>query len=378
LKFPTIFSNKQLKTGLLVAGLVILVYLLLRVTIFKTDPVLPVLREAYKIYLLLPERIANLLFHLLHGGVHIVDHRLVYQNDSFFLHEYRQYIENWQTFLLYKRWSVLLIAITWLISIPILKKLRYTLYFLFIHLISIIGGLFILGIIGPRVISKESSFFLSPTLIGNLFMYLLFFYIILTNKHAIRTTFKKIGIKLRITNRQMNEFLVLLLILLVLRNYIIAFFSFRSYVIFLLDATNFISSLFGYTGVIDGDQLVGENGALALSKHCLGFMTMYLFGALVYLTRIHKKKRVTYYYMAFGMSVIFIMNLIRLVLVFIVAQGENGYARASLHHEVYNIGIYIIVFALWVFWFEFVRSRVKEKKIVSEDGSSVNEGNTSG
>ena len=42
---------------------------------------------------------------------------------------------------------------------------------------------------------------------------------------------------------------------------------------------------------------------------------------------------------------------------FVVAQGENGFERASRHHEIYNVGIYLVIFFMWVFWVELMRRK---------------------
>ena len=78
---------------------------------------------------------------------------------------------------------------------------------------------------------------------------------------------------------------------------------------------------------------------------------------MVYLTRPGHLARISWIFIVAGTIFIFISNIARLVLVFVVAQGVNGYQRASMHHEIYNIGIYIFIFMMWVAWFEMIRRR---------------------
>jgi hypothetical protein len=53
--------------------------------------------------------------------------------------------------------------------------------------------------------------------------------------------------------------------------------------------------------------------------------------------------------------------MIRLVLLFILVQGEDGLEVANYHHDIYNIIVYAIIFVLWVVWFEVFVG--KEKKV---------------
>ena len=140
---------------------------------------------------------------------------------------------------------------------------------------------------------------------------------------------------------------------------IIPFFSFQVYVRILLSITGFISSLLNHDGYITGDQLIGQNGALALSKHCLGIMTMFVFGSLVYLTRTRNKIANCVFILS-GMIFLFVLNIIRLIAVFLIAQGKDGFHTATLHHKIYNIIIYLSILILWIVWFElFVIKRNK-------------------
>ncbi len=90
-------------------------------------------------------------------------------------------------------------------------------------------------------------------------------------------------------------------------------------------------------------------------------MSFYLFGSFVFLTRENLPTRVTVLYITAGLIFLSILNIVRLVAIYIIVQGVNGTERAALHHEIYNVVIYIFIFALWVLWYErFVRRAKKE------------------
>ncbi len=357
MNFRSIISHSTLRiftSTIVVSGII---YLLLRLTLFEKDPLLPFLISVYYHYLVIPEWIANQIFDILETGVIIRDHQFIFSREGIFHSRYSRFIENWQSFLIYKRWSVLILVLIWVNFSPIKRRIYQTLVFLFTHLFAVVFGLLLIGFLGPKLIQEFEWEYFSPTLAGNLVMLIFFSGILISNKGVIRYTIEKIGIRTNISDKKMNEIIVLLIFLMLLRDYFIPFIEYRPYVLFLLEISRIISSMFGYEGYIVGDQLVGDSGALALSKHCLGFMTIYLFTAMVYVTRPQGHPRFTLKYICIGVILVFISNIVRLVLVFIVAQGDNGYHRASVHHEVYNVGIYLLIFALWVVWFEILRKR---------------------
>lgn len=88
-----------------------------------------------------------------------------------------------------------------------------------------------------------------------------------------------------------------------------------------------------------------------MEKGCLGFSTMALFAAIIFLTSDHQKH--WWLYMAGGILFLNIVNIFRFVLLFIHIQKNSGYALAMDVHDMYNLIIYAVVFILWVLWFEY-------------------------
>jgi exosortase/archaeosortase family protein len=352
-------NNKAVRIIVVIAASALLVYVVLRLTIFDTDPLASFSQPIYRTYLLFPEWIANTLFKALDAGVYIRDHQMIFDSKEAYHLAYSKFTENLPRYMLYKRWSVLILAVIWINFSSIKRKLIFTTIFIGTHVISVVGLLFLLGFIGPRVIDEHTTFHLTPTLIGNLVMFVFLMVWVFLNKVEIRNAVQKLGIDIEISDKRIHEVLFLLFFFLILGKVLIPFLAFKPYVIFLLEVTRGISSFIGHDGYILGDQLIGADGALALAKHCLGLKTMYLFAALVYLTRPKETTSFTWLYMLSGLVLIFISNIIRLVLVFVVAQGENGFQRASMHHEIYNIGIYVVIFGMWVLWVELLRRKAK-------------------
>ena len=342
---------KLSRISLVIAAITGLVYLALRLTIFPAETLKSLISSIYSGYLLLPEWLASQVFTLADAGVSIENHALLFQNTSDYQVTYSNFIINWPKFLLYKNLSLLTLLIIWFTIAPVKRKILFSLFFVITHLIAVTAGLYLLGVTGPRIFEFKQIFPLSPTLYGTIIIYGLCVAWILLNRHNIRITIQKLPFRSGITNRTINEAVVLVFIFIALRSFLIPFFDYRPYVIFLLRITNEVTSWFGFTGYIEGDQLIGESGALALSKHCLGFMTMFVFISFTFLTRT-KDRMVNWLFILSGVVFLFIVNIIRLAAVFIVAQGDNGFQRASVHHEIYNIAIYVSIFILWVIWLE--------------------------
>jgi exosortase/archaeosortase family protein len=339
-----------------------IVYLLLRLLIFDEDPLIPLLNSLYYTYLLVPEWVADGLFSILNAGVTIEDHRLVYDNIGIYQESYAIFIDAWPKYLLHKRWVLLILLVIWINFSPVKRKMLFSGAFIIVHIVAVVAGLYLMGVLGPNIVDESTKYFLSPTLAGNMLLFSFLLFWVFFNKGEIRNTFSILGINGTISDSRINETLAALFFLFILRDFFIPYFEYKPYVAFLLEITQMISFSFGFEGVIIGDHLVGANGALALAKYCLGFMTMYVFGSLIFLTRPNSYQIKTWLFIGVGMVVIFLSNIVRLVLVFIIAQGENGYNRASLHHEIYNVGIYIFIFVLWVIWVEKIRNRTNSIK----------------
>jgi len=279
------FSNKSFKYAFLITIILGSVYLVLRLLFFSTDPFLPLLEVAYEPYLNLAENLAGQLFKMHNADVIIKDHEFIFGNAATYELARSNFFEKWQEFLLYRNWSVLLLFLIWANVSTIRKKIVFSIFFVIAHFFSVVSGLYLLGITGPELFEYKPHYFLSPTLIGTFFMFVLLVAWFKISKDEILNTIQKLKIKIVISDRKINEIFVLLFVFLLLRSFIIDFFDFPHYVNFLLETTRRVSLLWHHEGHIYGDQLVGENGALALSKHCLAFMTMFVFASIVYVTR---------------------------------------------------------------------------------------------
>jgi exosortase/archaeosortase family protein len=130
----------------------------------------------------------------------------------------------------------------------------------------------------------------------------------------------------------------------------LGYFDFSLYTDFLLKSSKGILGLLGYDAVMEPSLLIGKNGTIFIENGCMGFKTMFLFAALVYLTG-NKHKR-GWDHIIFGLLILNFLNILRIVLLFIHIQKHGDYVLATDHHELYKYIFYFIVFVLWVIWFE--------------------------
>jgi len=350
------FSHKPLKNGFSILISLVLIYVILGLFIFPNELGFSILGRLSQEYQNLVKEIGNRLFNYIDAGVIIKDQELVFFNNSSYQLSNYNSLSNWPKALLFRNWSILVMATIWLTGSPIRKKVLFSSLFLITHLISVVSGLYLLGIAGPALYNYKPDFILYPTIAGTFTMFGLLALWLKNSKNEIQRLLQKIKINNTLSDRKINEILIVFFFFLLLRSFIVPFFDFKPYANFLLVATNLIASIFDYNGIIEDVYLTGENGAIFIDKGCMAFVSLFVFAAIVYLTRL-KNDKSTWLYIVFGLFALQIINILRLTALFIVVQGENGFVRATKHHEIYNIIIYVIIFVLWVVWFEFFVGR---------------------
>lgn len=130
----------------------------------------------------------------------------------------------------------------------------------------------------------------------------------------------------------------------------LGYFDFDLLIGIILRSSHSIVEMLGYHAFIEDNMLIGENGSVSLYRTCLGIMTMFLFAAVVYITGNEKKKG--WIFLAIGVLVLNIANIMRITLVFLHLQKHGDYMLTMDIHDLYNYATYFIVFILWVIWFE--------------------------
>jgi exosortase/archaeosortase family protein len=350
MNLPDPFFYKNYRYILITLAGLCLVYGALRLTIFPEDPLIPFLSSFYNFYLSLPEWISNRIFKALNSNVVIQNHVFIFGNDHDYLIAYHELIEKWKSLLLYKSWIVLLTVLIWFTCSSVRKKIFFGILFLITHFIAVISGMILIGVLWPALYQVRPEVILSPTMAGNLLMLAFLASLLRSGKPEFNRRLQMLKIRGSLPGRKVNEILLLLLLLLILKDFLIPFFDYDLYIHYLLRITQKIASFLNYKGYIEGIFLIGVNGSLSLAKWCLGFVTMYVFAAIIFLFRTSKKP--TLLFLIAGLIFLHILNIARLVLLFILVQGENDLQLANNHHNIYNAVVYIFIFGLWIVWFE--------------------------
>ncbi len=364
-----------------------------------------------KLLLFIPELLVNILFKLISADVRIENHEFIFANNEMYVYNVSYLIFGWKSFLMYKNLSIITLFTIWYTKVHITKKITFTLLFYFVHSLLIVIGLFIIGFLGPIVFSNFPDVVISPTLPGNIIILLfLFFWIIsqkdgllarfnsariniskkqisnllvlilallflryfwqssiymgvllvyvllslwfLRNYSGLQTIFSKIGFGVEIEKRNAIEFIIVGFLIISTKMLILPVMEFKNYTHVLLLISQGILSAFHYNSTIDGDLLIGESGSIWIGTQCLGLVSMLLFASFIFLFR-NGNNRAAIYFIMIGLVILHIFNIVRFMLVFIVAQRTNGYEIAGNHHQIYNIVIYIIILLMWVIWYEF-------------------------
>jgi exosortase/archaeosortase family protein len=258
-------------------------------------------------------------------------------------------IKNWTDYVMFKKWSAIILLAIWIIPSKLNRKLIFTGILAVTHFISMISGLLILTLIGPAIYNSGTLSQLYPNIIGELVMITVLIIWIRINQQKIETILGKIKFNVKLSNRKFVEITVIVYVFSFLNNFIIPYFNFHSYVHFLLSVTKFAVSLLGYRSTIDGPYLIGDGGTLFMAKWCLGFLTMFVFASLIYITG--KENKAKWVYIISGLVFLHIVNIIRLATLYIFVQNNDS-QLASDHHDIYNLIFYAIIFILWIIWFE--------------------------
>jgi exosortase/archaeosortase family protein len=132
--------------------------------------------------------------------------------------------------------------------------------------------------------------------------------------------------------------------------YLLTFFSHEIWIGAILRLSQRILELFGYEATVQNEFLIGNNGSISMYLGCLGWLTMFLFASVVYLTGNRQNRGWGFIFI--GLLILNVANVIRIVLVFIHLQKNGDYMLATDVHDLYNYVTYAFVFILWVIWFE--------------------------
>ncbi|MFC2081362.1 archaeosortase/exosortase family protein [Bacteroidota bacterium] len=291
-------------------------------------------------YLTIIERIADRILHLAGSEVSIKDHQ-VYSETEFDATINSQY--------LLKKWTLFLFILFWLTPTVTIRKIKFTGLLL---LGSFIGSIMNIGFsshlmsLTPDV---NSAYHMGRTPHALLMLSLFITWIWRERKNLLKTLAKK-KINLGFLEEKLPAIFLVLFVYVLMSNFLLGCFQYSWWINFLFNTTAWILNIMNVPAWVESHLLIGENGSIYMAKGCLGFNTMLLFAAIVYLSGKNDKSK--WLFIIGGVILLNIANIVRFVLLFMHIQKHGGYVLSIDLHDMYNYVIYGIVFILWIIWFE--------------------------
>lgn len=320
---------KNRKVFFLLITSLFLIIIFLTVRFFNPEFISILLDPYYSI----AESLANNIIKLLVDGIDIQNHNIIFK-------AYPKYF----------RLSVILLLSFWFAHSSLKKKVKFTFLLLFTHCFAVVSGLVIIGI---RPMFENSVFLsqLQPNAIGDIAMFALFAVWLKQSISDIQFALEEIRFNFKLTEKRINEILVVFFLYILLTDFLIPYSNFHYYIDLILKATKSVVFVFGYLGEINEIQMSGSNGGtLIVDSSCLGFHTMFIFAAMVYLTR--RENKTSWKYILFGIIILHLINILRLSLIFIFVQHNADNELIQAHHDILSIVVYLLIFVLWIIWFE--------------------------
>ncbi len=337
-----VIKSRFFKIGFLIVLILGLFYLTIRLLFFEIDPVLPFIEKIFDGWLALCGILANHAFTLFNQEFYIDKHQLFF--NDLLLYEFSN------SFLMKKLFFGVFIFI-WIFPVKIYHKLFGSFLFLFLHWIFISLDMFVLAnLFALDGSNSESAYWISRTP-GVMFIVTFFVVWVLIFKDNIYQRLKQFNIDIDFIDRKLPDLFVIMYLYGFIGNFLLGWYDYKGWINFLFLTSQNILTWMNYEANVYETYLLGENGGIYMEKGCLGFATMMLFAAIVYLTS--EKGKARWIYMISGLIFLNIVNITRFVFLFIHVQKNDGYARSIDVHDMYNLVLYGVVFVLWIIWFEF-------------------------
>ena len=346
---------KWLKVSALIILVGIAIYLILRIFIFGYDPLKPLISYVSDNYLLFIEKLSNLFLSFIGDKVRFSNHIIVLNDIK---------LEGFVPHLLYIKTVIAGLTIIWLTKAIAGRKVLYSTILIFTDLLF--NVIYLTS--GAHLVHTENPDFRilsGPYISGFIILIttLLLWYRI--NKESILESLRKIKINRFLTDRKIISLFILVYIYFILFQFIFNLFDFYHWINILLLAAQKILTILGEKVVVEPYYLTGANGSVFVSQGCIGLKMMFLFASMVYLT---KKENITcIIYILSGIMFLNLVNIIRLVLLFIKVQKYGENLTAMNIHDLYDYIVYAIIFVLWLVWFErFADIRLRKQKAKTE------------
>jgi exosortase/archaeosortase family protein len=351
MKFNAILYNRKLKYFFFICFFILVIYLILRVLVFDSDPIIPLATSLLDTYLLLAEKFANQLLQWTGSEASIKNHLV-------FVSGVQQ--SGFNPEIVLKKSSLILIFLIWITRAPNRSKIFFTLLSIVIHYFFV-SYYIAFGIYQTIAGNYDEYIPALPLGIGNitLLSILLIWYKI--NKTSVLDTFTIVRLDKDLRKKKADAIFAVFYLYIIVVQIVPNFIDFYLWVLLLSKSSQFILGLMGINSSIEPFHLVGTNGSLYINQGCLGLKTMFLFAAIVFLTGNQTKNRLIF--ITGGLIFLTLVNNLRLVFLFkLVQKFGDDMIKINHFHDLYTYIVYFIIFILWVIWFEkFSYLRIKGK-----------------
>ncbi|MFN8255575.1 MAG: exosortase/archaeosortase family protein [Bacteroidales bacterium] len=151
---------------------------------------------------------------------------------------------------------------------------------------------------------------------------------------------------------------------------IIAFNNFffingRLLVDFVLNTSKYWLENFGYPATVSGKYITGPGAVLYMDDACLGIDLMFLFASFIGMMPGPVRHKI--WFIPTGISVIIILNCLRVILIFVNTTNHNGYTLPFEIHDVFTYPVLVFTFLMWVIWINrFYKRNQVEQKVLSQ------------
>lgn len=338
-------QGRKTKVLLTLFLILLLAYLAIKFIFPGTDPLFSVLSFITHPVLLLIDKFSNIIFHW-------TGYALTIQNHSILMNGIP--VGGFSTQIMYKKVTVFCILILWLTRASIQKRVAFTTIYLVLGFLSASAYNIALAIEITDVSQSSPIMSVVFTLVFICMNTTVLIWYLINRKAWIenRSGSSRIGTLLE---KKLPDIIKVVYVYAIIL-FSLGFFDFDLLISFILGSSQKIAGLLGHDAYIEMNNLIGNNGSVSLARSCLGILTMFLFAAVVYLSG--NEKRRGWGFIFIGLIVLIFANIVRIVLVFLHLQKYGDYMLTMDVHDLYNYATYVLVFILWVIWFEFCNRRI--------------------
>jgi exosortase/archaeosortase family protein len=344
-------KRKALIIPFIIVLSLVFIYIAFSLLVFDADPLISLLGRVTDAYLLFQEGIANKYLHWTGSGVQVQNHMVMLDGTGY---------DEVRSGTLMRKWIAGLLLITWFTPTGLKKKLLFSGLILVLNFImspftiALQAHLSALGtdLYSQTRISRTAAHLMNMT---GLFVWLR------NHRETLWKYLSSIRIDGALIKGNSTSVVIVSYVYLILGYFALGCFEFTPWVNFLFNSSHEILKWFNVESLVESQILIGENGSLSMLKSCLGLNTMLLFASLVFI--MGENSWTSWIYILFGLVILNIANIIRLVLLFMHIQKHGTYVGRIDYHDLYDYVIYGIVFLLWVIWFEkFSNTHIRMKR----------------